>query len=61
MKISVPKWLFERLHFDETRGEYSIFIWPGPDGRTPPQVIKPGPVKYRVEIRPEGYIELIPR
>ncbi|WP_145956492.1 hypothetical protein [Burkholderia pseudomallei] len=61
MKISVPKWLLERLHFDETRGEYSIFIWPGPSGQPLYRVVKPGPVKYRVEIRPEGYIVLIPR
>ncbi|MDN7881363.1 hypothetical protein [Burkholderia aenigmatica] len=61
MKISVPKWLLERLHFDETRGEYSIFIWPGPGGRAPFQVVMAGPLKYRVEIRPEGYIVVIPR
>ncbi|WP_146756318.1 hypothetical protein [Burkholderia cepacia] len=61
MEVSVPKLLLERLNFDETRGEYSIFIWPGPEGRTPFQVVKPGPVKYRVGIRPEGYIVLISR
>ncbi|MBR8257693.1 hypothetical protein [Burkholderia ambifaria] len=61
MEISIPKKLLERLHFDPVRGEYSIFIWPGPGGRTPYQVVKLGPVKYRVEIRPEGYIVVIPR
>ncbi|MCA8431891.1 hypothetical protein [Burkholderia seminalis] len=61
MKISEPKRLLERLHFDEIRGEYSIFIWPSPGGQPLYRVIKPGPVKYRVEIRPEGYIVLIPR
>ena len=61
MKISVRKRLLERLHFDETRGEYSIFIWPGPSDQPLYRVVKPGPVKYRVEIRPEGYIVVIPR
>ncbi|WP_156447856.1 hypothetical protein [Burkholderia sp. MSMB2157WGS] len=61
MKVSVPKKLLERLHFDAAHCSYSILLWPGPDGRTPYQVVKPGPVKYRVEIRPEDYIVLIPR
>ncbi|HIE1649371.1 TPA: hypothetical protein ACXJGC_000589 [Burkholderia cenocepacia] len=61
MKISVSKLLLERLHFDETRGEYSVFIWPGPRGQPLYRVVKPGPVKCRVEIRPEGYIVLVSR
>ncbi|WP_155754641.1 hypothetical protein [Burkholderia stagnalis] len=61
MKMSVPKRLLEPLHFDAAHGSYSIHLWPGPGGRTPYQVVKLRPVKYRVEIRPEGYIVLISR
>lgn len=61
MKVSVPKWLLERLNFGDAHDIYSILIWSGPSSRTPYQVVKPGPVKYRVEIRPEGYIVVIPR
>lgn len=61
MQVSVPKWLLERLNFDAAYGSYSILVWPGPDGRTLYEVVKPGPVKYRVEICPEGYIVVFPR
>ncbi|UEP35952.1 hypothetical protein LL998_06590 [Burkholderia ambifaria] len=61
MKVSVPKRLLEQLHFDPAHDSYSILVCPGPSSRTPYQVVKPGPVKYRVEIRPEGYIVVIPR
>lgn len=61
MKVPVPNGLFEHLHFDETRCEYSAFIWPGSSGQPLYRVVKPSPVKYRVEIRPEGYIVVIPR
>lgn len=61
MEVSVQKWLLERLNFDAAHGSYSMLVWPGPGGRTPYQVVKPGPVKYRVEICPAGYIVVIPR
>ncbi|MBZ5794715.1 hypothetical protein K8353_31820 [Burkholderia contaminans] len=61
MEVSVQKRFLERLHFDAAHGSYSILVWSGPDGRTPYEVVKPGPVKHRVEICPEGYIVVIPR
>lgn len=61
MEVLIPKRLLEYLTFDPVRGEYAMFVCNSPIGRTPLQVVKPGPVKYRVEIRPEGYIVLIPR
>lgn len=61
MEFSIRKRLLEHLTFDPVRGEYAMLVCNNPIGKTPPQVIKPGPVKYRVEIRPEGYIVLIPR
>ncbi|OJA87141.1 hypothetical protein BGV49_11155 [Burkholderia ubonensis] len=61
MKVSIPKRLLEHLTFDPVRGEYAMLVCNSPIGRTPLQVVKPGPVRYRVEIRPDGYIVLFPR
>ncbi|MBR8246564.1 MULTISPECIES: hypothetical protein [Burkholderia cepacia complex] len=61
MKAFVPKGLLERLNFGDAHDSYSILVCPGPSSRTPYQVVKPGTVKYRVEIRPEGYIVVITR
>ncbi|WP_431226864.1 hypothetical protein [Burkholderia contaminans] len=61
MEISIQKRLLEYLHLDPVRSGYTMLVWNSLIGGTPFQGVMPVPVKYRVEIRPEGYIVVIPR